>query len=61
MRAILSTVGTQITADPEKCLQEFVSERLLILLRDGPCLELFIVSSNFQSLIFFQDKVLESV
>ena len=50
-----------MTADPEKCFQEFISEKFLILLRDGPCLELFIVSSNFQALLFLQDKLLESV
>ena len=31
------------------------------LLRDRPCLELIIVSSNFQALLFLQDKLLESV
>ena len=31
------------------------------LLRDGPCLELIIVSSNFQALLLLQDKLLESV
>ena len=45
------TVGTKIIADPEKCFQELISEKLLIFtLRDGPCLELVIVSSNFQAL-----------
>ena len=29
--------------------------------RDGPCLELIIVSSNFQALLLLQDKLLESV
>ena len=29
--------------------RELISEKLLILLRDGPCLELIIVSSNFQA------------
>ena len=46
------TVGTKIIVDPEKCFQEFISEKLLILLRDGPCLELIIVSSNFQASFF---------
>ena len=31
------------------------------LLRDRRCLELIIVSSNFQALLFLQDKLLESV
>ena len=31
------------------------------LLRDRPCLELIIVSSNFQALFFLQAKLLESV
>ena len=44
-----------------KCFQEFISEELLILLRDGPCLELIIVSNNFQALLLLQDKLLESV
>ena len=58
---MLHTVGTKIIADPEKCFQELISEKLLIFLRDGPCLELFIVSSNFQVLLLLQDKLLESV
>ena len=36
------TVGTKIIADPETCFQELISDKLLILLRDGPCLELII-------------------
>ena len=40
----------------EKYFQELVSEKLLILLRDGLCLELIIVSSSFQALLFLQDK-----
>ena len=32
-----------------KCFQELISEKLLILLRDRPCLELIIVSNNFQA------------
>ena len=55
------TVGTKIIADPEKCFQELISEKLLILLRDGPGLELVIVFSNFQALLLLQDKLLESV
>ena len=55
------TVETKIIADPEKCFQELISEKLLIFLRDGPCLELIIVSSNFQALPLLQDKLLESV
>ena len=30
-------------------------------LRDGPCVELIIVSSNFQALLLLHDKLLESV
>ena len=41
--------------------QELISEKLLISLRDGPCLELIIVSSNFQAVLLLQDKLLESV
>ena len=56
-----STVGTKIIADPEKCFQELISEKFLILLRDWPSLELIIVSSNFQALLLLQEKLLESV
>ena len=48
-------------ADPEKCFQELISEKLLILLWDRPCLESIIVSSHFQALLFLQEKLLESV
>ena len=48
-------------ADPGNCFQELASEKLLNLLRDRPCLELIIVSSKFQALLFVQDKLLESV
>ena len=41
--------------------QEWISEELLILLRDRPCLELIIASSHFQAVLFLQDKLLESV
>ena len=57
----LITVGTKIIADPEKCFQELISEELLIVLRDRPCLELIIVSRNFRALLFLQDKLLEPV
>ena len=57
----MPTVGTKIIADPEKCFQELVSEKLLILLRDGPCLALIMVSSNFHALLLLQEKLLESV
>ena len=57
----MCTVGTKIIADPENCFQELISEKLLILLRERPRLELIIVSSNFQALLFWQDKLLESV
>ena len=49
-----NTVGTKIIAGPEKCFQELISEKLLILLRDRPCLELIIVSSNLQALLFLR-------
>ena len=51
------TVGTKIIVDPEKS----ASRKLLILLRDRPCLELIIVSSNSQALLFVQVKLLEPV
>ena len=46
----------QIIADPEKCFQEFISEKLLA----GRALSGIIVSSNLQALPFLQDKLLES-
>ena len=55
------TVGTKILADPENCFQELISDNLLISMRDRPCLELIVVSSSFQALLFVQDKLLESV
>ena len=55
------TVGTKIIADPEKWFHELISENLLNLLRDRPWLELIIVASNFQALLFLQDKLLESI
>ena len=40
-----------------KVFPELTSEKLLIFfLRDGPWLELIIVSSNFQALLLLQDK-----
>ena len=48
-------------ADPEKRFQELTSEKSLILKWDRPCLELVIVSSTFQALLFLQDKLLGSV
>ena len=53
--------GPKFIADPEKCFQELISEKLLILLRDRACLDIIIVSSNFQASVFLQDKLLESV
>ena len=50
----LITVGAKIIADPEKCFQELISGKLLILLRDRPCLELIVISSNFQAFLFLQ-------
>ena len=61
VNGFLVTVGTKTIADPENCFQELISEKSLIFLRDGPCLELIIVSSNFQALLLLQDKLLESV
>ena len=56
------TNGTKIIADPEKCFQELISEKnYCFFLRNGPCLELIIVSSHFQALLLLQDKLLESV
>ena len=57
----IHTVGTKIIADPENCFQELCSEKMLILLRERPCPEVFIVSSNFQASFFLQDKLLKSV
>ena len=34
---------------------------IIYLLRDNPCFRLIIVSSDFQVLLFLQDKLLESV
>ena len=42
------TDGAKIRADPEKCSQELISEKLLILLRDRPCLELFLFPVIFR-------------
>ena len=55
-KSILKYFRNQIIADPKTCLQEFISGKLLILLRDKPCLELVIVSSNFQALLGLQDN-----
>ena len=44
-----------------KCIQESISDKVLVLLRDRPCLQLIIVSSNFQALPYLQDKLLELV
>ena len=43
-----------------ECFQKFVSVILLSLLRYRLCLEVIIVSSDFQALVFLQDKLLES-
>ena len=59
--AIQKVVGTKIIADPEKCFQELISEKILLLLRERPCLEIIIVSNNLQASFFLQDKLLESV
>ena len=40
--------------------QELMSEKLLTLLGDRPCLELMIVSSDFQPLLFLQDSMQDS-
>ena len=44
-------------AVPEKCFQGFVSENLLLLLQDRPCLclDLIFILNNFQALLFLQD------
>ena len=55
------TVGTKIIADPENSFQELIFKNLLNLLWDWPCLEIIIVCSNFQDLLFLQDRSLESV
>ena len=55
-----STVGTKIIADPEKYFQELISEKLLILLRERPPLELIIVSSNFRASLLV-GQITESV
>ena len=57
----LFTVGTKMIADPDFFFQEWIPEELLTLLRDGSCLDLFIVSSQFQALFLLHDKLLESV
>ena len=51
------TVGTKIIADPKKSFRELISEKLLILLRGRPCLELILVSSNFRALLFFAGQI----
>ena len=43
-------------AEPEKCFQELVSEKILMLLRERPSLESTIVSSKFQALLFLHDE-----
>ena len=55
------TVGTKIIADLETFLGILISEKLQFLLRDRPCLELIIFCSNFQALLFAQDRLLKSV
>ena len=57
----LHIVGTEIIADPGNCFQDLIAEKLLMLLQDRPCLDLSIVSSNFEVLLFLQDKLVESV
>ena len=61
MVSLVFTVGTKITADPENCFQQLISEEFADLLWDKPCLELIISSSSFQALLFLQDKLLESI
>ena len=57
------TVRTKIIANPVKFIQELVSEKSLILLRDRPWVELIIISSNFEALHFalLAEKLLELV
>ena len=57
----IHTFWTKIIVDPENDFQELISAKLLILLQDGPCLQLIIVSSNFQALLLWQEKLLELV
>ena len=55
--AICDTIAeTKIMADRETCFQESSSEFLLLLLWDRPRLELIIVSSTFQALLFLQSN-----
>ena len=51
------SVGTKIVADPEKRFQELTREKLLIILRDRPCLELIIVASNFQGFVHLAGQI----
>ena len=44
----------KVIADPEKCFQELISEKLLNLLQDRPCPELISFSSNFQAFLFLE-------
>ena len=54
-------VGRKIIVDPETCFQELITETVLVLLWERPCLELIIVSSNLQGLLFLRDEIVESV
>ena len=48
----LITVETKIIADPEK----YIQQKLLFFVRDRPCLELIIISSNFQAVLLLGEK-----
>ena len=53
----LHAVGTKIIADPD--FQESISEKIPILLRDRPCQELIILSSQIQASLFLLKKIVE--
>ena len=54
---LVNTVETKIVADQGKRTQELISDKLLISLRDGPCLELIIVSSSFPGLALLAGQI----
>ena len=56
-RKVKKTAGTKVVADLEKCFQELISEKLLILLRDRPLLKLSNVSSNVQGFALLAGQI----
>ena len=48
-------------ADPEKCFQELISEKLVIFFAGWALFGINSRSSNFQALLLLQDKLPESV